>query len=343
MRESRAEGRATMRTVALEEHFNIPSLLTRLQPERISARGNPPPAQTPEAILDATRRLPDLGASRLADMDAAGITVQVLSWAGPGADLLPPDESVPWSREANDTLARAVAEHPDRYAGIAHLPVGVPDRAAEELERCIRSLGFVGAMVNGTTDGKFLDDPSFEPLLAAAEQLDVPIYIHPNIPPEPVRTAYYDGLPAPMGFLLSTYGFGWHAEMAVHVLRLVFSGTLERHRRLKLIIGHAGEFLPLTLARTDSMSRHETSKYMSRSVAQQLRDQVHVTTSGQFTWPPVQALVQTFGVDNVLFSVDYPYSGNAEGRSLLDGLPLAPADVAKIAHGNADRLLKLTA
>ena len=156
-----------------------------------------------------------------------------------------------------------------------------------------------------------------------------------------MRKAYYDGLPGTMGFFLSIAGFGWHAETAIHLLRLILSGTLDRHPKLKLIIGHMGEFLPMTMARTDAMSRDETSKYLSRGVAQQLREQAYVTTSGQFTTPPLEALVHTFGIDHVLFSIDYPFSPNARGRAFLDSLPFAPADVAKIAHGNADRLLKL--
>ncbi len=330
-----------MRTIALEEHFNVPSLVARIPPDVIRRRGFPSHEQVPEGNLRAQQHLPGLGDARLADMDAAGITTQVLSVAGPGADLLPPAEGVPWARELNDTLARAVAAHPGRYAGFAHLPMTAPAAAADELERAVTQHGFVGTMVNGTTDGKFLDDPSFEPILARAERLGVPIYLHPNIPPEPVRQAYYGGLPPTMGFLLSIAGFGWHAETAIHVLRLIFSATLERHPNLKLIIGHMGEFLPMTMARTTGNSQGETAKYMSRTVAQQLQEQVYVTTSGQFTLPPLQALIATFGIDHVLFSIDYPFSPNAKGRALLDSLPLAVADVEKIAHGNADRLLKL--
>jgi predicted TIM-barrel fold metal-dependent hydrolase len=150
-----------MRTIALEEHFNIPSLVARISPEVIRRRGYPPQEELPEGNRRAREHLADLGAARLADMDAAGITTQVLSLAGPGADLLPPSEGVPWARAANDTLARAVAGHPVRFAGFAHLPMTDPAAAADELERAVTSLGFVGALVNGTTDGAFLDDPKF--------------------------------------------------------------------------------------------------------------------------------------------------------------------------------------
>lgn len=332
-----------MRTVALEEHFNIPALVQRIPVEAIRRRGFPPQDQMPKTTARPQKMLKELGDVRIKDMDEAGISVQVLSISGPGADILGPEQSVPWAREANDYLAEAISAHQDRFAGFAHLPMTAPQAAADELERCVRSLHFVGALINGLTDEKFLDHPAFEPILARAERLDVPIYLHPNIPPESVRKAYFDGLPPPMGFSLSIAGFGWHAETAIHVLRLILSGTLDRHRNLKLIIGHMGEFLPMTVARTSTMMAPEVSHGLARSVAQTLQEQVYVTTSGQFTYPPMMALLQTFGIDHVLFSVDYPFSPNERGRQFLDALPLAPADIEKIAHGNADRLLKLRA
>ncbi len=331
-----------MRTVALEEHFSLPKLVARIDPALIRKRGFPPPDQTPSEMGGGRDHLGELGADRLADMDAAGISVQVLSWAGPGADLLAGQAGVDFAREVNDTLARTVAAHPDRYAGFAHLPTQSPGDAADELERAVRTLGCRGAMVNGLTEGRFLDHPSFEVLLARAEALDVPLYVHPNIPPAAVREAYYVGLPKPtVNFALSIAGWGWHAETAIHVLRLVLSGALDKHPRLQIIIGHMGEMLPMMLTRSDLILGQETRDYLQRPVAQTILDQVHVTTSGLFTVPPLQTLLAVFGVDRVLFSVDYPFSPNARGRAFLDGLPLAPADRAKIAYGNADRLLKL--
>jgi hypothetical protein len=331
-----------MRVVALEEHYNIPALVARIPPDAIRRRGFPPPDQSPQNLAQPQTKLKELGAPRIADMDSGGITVQVLSLSGPGADLLPPGEAIPWAREANDHLAGAVAANRVRYAGFAHLPLTAPEAAADELERCVRTHGFVGALVNGTTQDKFLDAPEFDPVLARAEQLGVPIYIHPNIPPESVRRAYYSDLPSPMDFMLAIAGWGWHAETAVHVLRLILSGALDRHPRLKILIGHMGEGLPMTLARTSKVFEHEAAKHLSRPVGQTLQEQVYVTTSGQFTLPPLMALIATFGIDHVLFSVDYPFSTNETGRRFLDSLPLAPSDVEKIAHGNADRMLKLT-
>lgn len=330
-----------MRIVALEEHFSIPSLAAKVSGTALLSRGALPLDRAARTMVEGSKYLADLGSGRLADMDAAGITLQVLSWSGAGSDILPPKEAVSWTRCVNDGLAGLIAERPERYAGFAHLPVSEPQAAADELERCIRDLKFVGAMINGTTEGKFLDHPEFEPLLSRAESLDVPIYIHPNLPPETVYKAYFDGLPPQLGFCLSAYGFGWHAETAIHLLRLVFSGALERHRDLKLIIGHMGEFLPMTLARTEAMCSDEILSTMSRTLTQQLRDQVYVTTSGQFTLPPFRLLLETWGIDRILFSVDYPYNANRDGRALLDSIPLDQTDIEKIAHRNADRLLKL--
>lgn len=217
-----------MRTVALEEHFNVPSLVARIDPELIRRRGFLPPENEPAEMAGPQAKLKEVGAARLAEMDAAGISVQVLSVAGPGADLLPGEAGIDFAREINNTLAQTIVAHPDRYAGFAHLPMQSPQAAADELERAVRTHGLSGAMVNGLTEDCFLDDPRFDVLLARAESLDVPIYLHPNIPPAAVRAAYYEGLPKPsVSFALSIAGWGWHSETAVHVLRLVLSGALD--------------------------------------------------------------------------------------------------------------------
>lgn len=329
-----------MRVVALEEHFIVPSIVARIGPRAARERGFPPP----DARWGQGRRaaeLAELGPARLADLDRAGITVQVLSVSGPGADLVSGSEGVEIARDYNDALARAVAVHPERYRGFAHLPMRAPEAAADELERAVRRLGFHGALINGATEDRFLDDPRFEPILARAEALEVPLYLHPGIPSAAVRAAYYEGLPEPLGYSLSTAAWGWHIETALHVLRLVLSGALERHRRLKLIVGHMGEALPFMLARADETLGAETARLERRPVGQTILEQVWITTSGFFTLPPLEAALATFGVERILFSVDYPYAANAPARAFLDALPLSPADREKIAHANADRLLGL--
>ena len=325
-----------MRIVALEEHYLLPNLVKRIDPEAIVKRGFP---------LDFHDRMEkpllDLGAGRLADMDEAGVTVQVLSASGPGADLLDGAEGVALARDMNEAIGKAVAAHPDRLAAFAHLPMRCPQAAADELERTVRDFGFRGALINGLTQDLFLDDARFAPILARAEKLDVPLYIHPGIPPESVRKAYYDGLPAMASFFLSIAGWGWHSEVAIHVLRLVLSGALDRHPKLKLIIGHMGEGLAAMLVRSD-MVLARSGAPLKRSVAQTILDQVSITTSGLFTRPPLDVALAVFGIDRVMFSIDYPFSPNRRGRDYLDSLKLPAADLEKLAHGNADRLLKLS-
>jgi predicted TIM-barrel fold metal-dependent hydrolase len=265
----------------------------------------------------------------------------VLSVAGPGADLVPGPPGIDLARAYNDALAEACVRHPTRYRGFAHLPMLAPEAAADELERAVKDLGFHGALVNGATDGRFLDDPAFEPILARAEKLDLPIYLHPGIPTEPVRNAYYDKLPGNFSFTLALSAWGWHADTAIHTLRLALSGALDRHPGLKIIIGHMGEALPFMLDRIDETTAATAKAHLRRSVRQAILDQVWITTSGFFTMVPFMAALMSFGVDRIMFSVDYPFASNARARAFLDALPVSPADRAKIAHGNADRLLRL--
>ena len=328
-----------MRVVALEEHFNVPAVVKRIDPAAISARGfrprrAPPSGPNPLALL------PEIGEQRLKSMDETGITVQVLSTAPPGPDLMPGADGVALARDINNHLAEAVARHPDRFAGFAVLPLASPDACAAELTRAVKELGFHGALVNGTTEGRFLDHPSYDGLLAAAVELDVPIYIHPHLAPEPVRQAYYSGLEPGAGRVLEAAGWGWHSETAIHLLRMVIAGTLDKHPRLKLIIGHMGEMLPVMLDRIDDVSALDIG-HLQRPISRQILDQVWITTSGIFTAPPFLAALQTFGIDRIMFSVDYPFAPNEKGREFLDRISLAPADMAKLTHGNADALLRL--
>ena len=327
-----------LRIVALEEHVSFKRFNAEIDPQAMRRRGflgNVESWAGPRvAALD------DGDGERLRSMDESGITVQVLSVVGPGADIVPLEASPDFARRYNDEVARLSHSRPDRFAAFAHLPLTAPSAAADELERTVREHGFCGALINGVTDGKFLDDPMFEPILARAEALDVPLYIHPGIPPESVRKAYYDGFEARMSSVFATAGWGWHAETAVHVLRMVLSGALDRHPGLRLIIGHMGEGLPTMLARCDDVLG-QFVRDRSRGISETILDQVTITTSGFFALAPFIAGLMTFGADRIMFSVDYPFASNADARAYLDLLPVTPSDKIKIAHANADRILKL--
>jgi predicted TIM-barrel fold metal-dependent hydrolase len=315
-----------VRTIALEEHYWTPQLA--------APPGTGPLAMWGQGIDDQLR---DLGHARLADMDANGIDLQVISHAPPAAQPLGGAEALARAREANNLLAEAVRAYPGRFAGFATLPTADPRAAADELERATSELGFVGALVHSTlgSNGAFLDEPRFEPLLERFERLDAPLYLHPGPPPAALREALYRGLPPPVAARLATNSWGWHAEAGLHVLRMIATGVFDRHPGLRLVIGHCGEMLPFMLARIDAMLNMDPapSEYFTRNV--------WVTTSGLFSIPPVMCTVEVLGIDKVLFSVDYPFGSNAAGRALLDTLPLSAADKAKIAGGNAERLLRL--
>lgn len=320
------------RIVTLEEHFLVPSLIDNVDSMGRSISWLPP---------SLIQKLGDTGDGRISDMDRNGIALQVMSASMPGADLLDGQEGIDFATTVNDRLADAVKRYPGRFAGFAHLPMRTPEAAADELERAVSRLGFRGAMVNGTTDGRFLDDPRFAPILDCAARLDVPIYIHPNHVAKPVFDAWFSGLPGNTGMTLATGAFGWHAEVGVHVFRLAFAGTFEKHPGLTVIVGHMGEMLPFMLDRADHCVLGLGSSQVP--ISKIIRERVHITTAGVFSTGAFLCALTVFGTDRIMFSVDYPYSTNEAGRKWFDSLPLSPEDRKKLLHGNADRLLKLSA
>jgi predicted TIM-barrel fold metal-dependent hydrolase len=332
--------KSVSRVVALEEAFLHPRVWD-LYPASLQQRFQPVKA-----------RLADVGAERIRAMDAAGIDVQVLSHVQPGVQILPDEQAelaVAVSREVNDWLAEAIAAHPARLAGFATLPTQSPTDAAEELERTVRGLGFKGALINGHTDGRYLDEPSFDVLLDAAESLGVPIYIHPTDPPQPVSDVYYT--PFESG-LVPTWG--WPVETGTHLLRLICAGVFDRHPRLKIIVGHMGRTHSLLLhqaqPRSDdggrlsppqSRGEHAPRMQMRNSLAYYLQNNVYITSSGVFDVPVFDCARAMLGLDNLLFSVDYPFQDNFAAMEFLDRCDLSVDDKERFAHRTADSLLGL--
>jgi predicted TIM-barrel fold metal-dependent hydrolase len=323
--------RTTTRTITIEEHFGTPAF-------------HEGPGSHFKKRADAAQlidRLCDLGDRRIADMDTAGIDVQVLSLVAPGVDQLDAAEAIEMARDINDILADAVRRHPDRFAGFASLPTPVPDTAADELERMVREHGFKGAYINGHTRGRYIDDEFFWPILERAEALQVPLYIHPTPPPKPVIEASYTGNFAPgITTLLSMGGWGWHIETAVHTLRLILSGAFDRFPQLQIIIGHLGEALPFMLPRIEIQFPTEVTK-LRHPIGAYFRENIHYSVSGFNFLPPFLNLLFEVGVDRIIFSADYPFGSMSVAHTFLNKLPVSPADREKIAHGNAEALLRL--
>jgi predicted TIM-barrel fold metal-dependent hydrolase len=329
-----------MRVVALEEHFAVPGLAKTIDPSAIAARGHYKGRKVAPGQASPLELLADIDEKRVKSMDDAGITFSVLSNSGAGPDLVPGPGGISLAQKINDYLAGVVVKHPKRFGGFATLPMAAPDACAAELSRAVKDLKMLGAMIHGPTQGRFLDHPSYDALLSAAVELDVPIYIHPNVPSPEVQKAYYSDLPEGTDRIVGTAGWGWHSEVAIHVLRLVMAGTFDKHPKLKIVIGHMGEMLPVMLARLDEVSAADIA-HLKRLPSRTIVDQVWITTSGIFSQPPLIAALQTFGIDRIMFSVDYPFAPDARGRDFLNEVALAPADMAKLCHGNADALLKL--
>lgn len=323
---ARAQG--PTRKIALEEHFTTPELA-----KAAVAR----PTRSDALFADIERRLADFGALRLETMDKAGIDLCVLSVTTPGVQgLKDTSDAIRLARQANDVLAAEVARQPKRYAGFAHLPMQDPAVAAAELERCIRQLGFKGALINGQTGGQYLDDDRFLPFWERVSALDVPIYLHPGEMAD--NPAMFAGRPELNGAV-----WAWTVDTASHALRLVFAGTFKRFPNLKVILGHMGETLPYLLWRFDSRwacweggplpADQLPSAIIKRHFA--------ITTSGVCDPNALADALAAMGEDAVMFSVDYPYEDTATAAAFIEAAPVSEAVRAKICHGNATRILKL--
>lgn len=315
-----------MKLIALEEHILPAEFVEQVLP-------------APLAREPLTAKLVDVEERRLPAMDQAGIDMQVLSVTAPGSQQVATEAAAELSRQLNDRCAEAIAAHPDRFNALATLPTQDPHAAILEAKRAISELGFCGVVINGPTNGRFLDAPEFDELLGAVEELDVPIYLHPTYPPRQVADAYFSGLPEPTGRALATAAWGWHAETGLHVLRLAAAGVFTRHPELQIVVGHMGENLPFSLMRADSVLSHADPG--APSVADVIRGHVHITISGYTTTPPLLCALAVFGADRIMFASDYPFGDPLVHSRFLAEAPISPADRGKIAYRNAQRLFRL--
>ncbi len=315
-----------MQKIALEEHFISPGLEEYWRPTM---------SLVPPSVFEPIyARLTNFGDLRLGEMDAAGIRKAVLSVAGPGVQIEPDAARAAYkAAEANDFLAAEVHKRPDRYEGFAHIALQDPKAAAAELERCVR-MGFKGAMINGQTLGHYLDERRFDPFWAKAEELGVPIYLHPA---DPVRM--YEGYGDYKVLMRATWG--WGVETATHALRIVFGGVFERFPGATLLLGHCGESLPFMLWRLDSRAKSLYGVKMKKDVSQFIIDNIAVTISGMYSREPVDCSVAALGRSRVMFSADFPFENIREAGGFMDDVEM-PEDLrADIAWRNAAQLLKI--
>ncbi|HVB34960.1 MAG TPA: amidohydrolase family protein [Patescibacteria group bacterium] len=319
-----------MKKIALEEHCMFPQAIEYWKETSANI--------SPELFERALRALSDFGDRRLEIMDKNGVEFAVLSLSGPGVQAERETKTaVRVARELNDLLAVEVQKKPGRYGGLGHVAVQDPVAAADELDRCMNDLGFQGVMINGQTNGVYLDDDRVSPLWERAAAVGAPIYIHPNNPPD--RPYMYAGHPELWGPLWS-----WGVETANHALRLVFAGVFDRYPGARLMLGHMGEALPFQFARLDSRWKVVNKvRDLNKQPSEYFRTNISVTTSGVFSLEPLLCATSAMGEDNVMFSVDYPFEHAPEACEFIDNAPIGEDLRAKICYRNAQSKLKLPA
>ena len=338
-----------MKRIAIEEHFytpayeqylrggdSFPKLETKIENgSKVDYLGFTVLAP---GVVDA---LLDTAEGRLKSMDEAGVDIQVLSLMSPGVEVLDSATAISIARQANDDLSKIVKKNPERFGGFATIPAQEPEESVKEMERAIQKLGLNGIKINSTVRAEFLDAPKFRPIFEKAEELNIPIYLHPNLPP-PDMIKPYLAYRALAGSMLA-----FAHETGLHAMRLICSGLFDEYPGLKIILGHLGEALPFWYWRFDSRWQKEgkpsdpISSKIKRRPSDYIRDNFYVTTSGCF-WPPsLLCAYMTLGADRILFAVDYPLESQKEAVAFLDSAPISEGDKEKIYHGNAEKILRL--
>ena len=317
-----------VKKIVLEEHFSTPEVGGYAS--QILSNINP------DFVEYVKPRLADIGALRVEDMDRNGIDISVISVTTPGVQMEPDgNKATNAAKHLNDLLATHVQQYPTRFAGFGTLALQDPRAAAEEMERCIYQLGMKGILLNGHSNGVYLDDPKFFPVWERAEALQIPVYLHPA--DSPVQASNEADYPE-----MASCGWGWTPETAGHVLRLIYGGVFDRFPKTTVVLGHMGETLPFILWRLDSrykMMRHRNQ--IAKMPSDYIKQNVMVTTAGSFSDAPLICSIMALGADRIMFSVDYPYEYSHEAVEFIDKAPISDEDREKICHGNAERLLKL--
>ena len=317
--------------IAIEEHF-LPVGRTDL----LSS-----PGWSDEAMAEIVAALEDTE-ERLRLMDEGGVEMAVLSLASDGIQImLDAGEAAAAARQANDALHAVITGHPDRFAGFAALPMQDVGMACQELDRAVGELGFRGALVNGYSPlgdpqtPRYYDDPAYDPLWERMVALEVPLYLHPRNP-LPDQRRIYDGRPELLG---PTWAFG--AETAVHALRMMLAGVFDRFPELTIVLGHLGELLPFAIRRLDQRLARRSDVVCRRAPSAYLRDNVWITTSGNYHTPSLVGILLELGAERLVFAADYPFEHLHDGTDWIDAVPISDRDRALIGRDNARRLLKL--
>lgn len=333
-----------MRRIAVEEAFITADILAGWKTVLAGNDVEPGFAKLGGCLLGGApgttrllNNLLDIGAGRIAHMDAVGVDIQVLSLTAPGVQLFNADLATRLAAESNDALAAAIKAHPTRFAGLTAVAPQDPEAAAREIERG-KKLGLNGVIINSHTKGEYLDQPKYQPLLEAAAALDMPIYLHPREPAPSMVAPYLD-----YGLYFATWGFS--AESGLHAMRLIMSGAFDRHPRLRIVLGHMGESIPYWLQRIDNRYAAQAAIGVQAKLAKRpseyFRENFAITTAGVTSMPVLRLCLDLIGADRILFAVDYPYEDDREAVRFIDEAKVTEEQRRQICEANAIRLFNL--
>lgn len=320
--------------IGLEEHFAIDETLS-------DSKG----FLHPDIWDELAGRLMDPEDRRLREMDAHGMEMMILSLNAPAIQAVTDTKkAAELARRANDNLAEKVARRPDRFRGLAALPLQDPDLAAEELIRGVKELGFVGALANGFSQAEdaetllYYDLPQYRSFWAECAALDVPFYLHPRNP-LPQDSRIYDGHPWLMG-----PGWAFGQETAVHALRLMGCGVFDDHPNLRIVIGHMGEGLPFSIWRVDNKNGWVKAPHpqpAKKTFSEYFEENFYITVSGNYCTQALLCSLQVIGADRIMFSTDWPFENVDYSAEWFDQVEISETDRMKIGRTNAAKLFKL--
>lgn len=293
-------------TIILEEAFNLP--------EWAEMSAYQASFFTPDGDGQAhARRLVDIHGERLEKMDKYGVDFNILSMTAPGVqDFTDPKEAADAAVRANDWLYEQVKLNPKRFGGFAALSMHDPQTAADELTRCVKELGFLGSLVNDnqrTADDKpiFYDTPEWDIFYKACTDLDVPFYLHPIAPKGAIFEKLYKDRTPLIGPCMS-----FPNNVALHLTSMIIKGVFDRHPKLKVIVGHFGEKIPIDLWRInhwieDVHKKRKSITEMKHDLWYYFKTNIYITSSGDFCTPVLKFVGEQVGYDRLMFSLDYPY------------------------------------
>lgn len=326
------------RRIATEEAFATPALVAESKIALRSGNVEPGFAKMGKLIYGESlaakiidSKLLDIGESRLKRMDADGIDFALLSLTSPGVQIFEASKAIAIASESNDLLVEAVRRWPHRFAGLAAVAPQAPNEAAQEIARA-KKLGLKGVIINSHTQGEYLDLPKFAPILEAAQDLDMPIYLHPREPGPNWVGPYLDH-----GLYFATWGFA--AETSLHAMRLIMSGTFDRFPKLRVVLGHMGEGIPFWLERIDNRYKGQVvvgaNSALELLPSEYFRRNFVITTSGMTDNPSLRLAIDVLGVDRIQFASDYPYENAGDGVRALENAKISDEERVAIFETNA--------